>query len=86
MTHVCIFLCVSVSRVAFRLVQVLALHGLPVCAYSVPACAYLASVFVFASLLVLADTACLPERVVLARVPRARTACICLRVPSLFRN
>ena len=64
----------SFSRVAFRLAQVLALHGLPVCACSAPACAYLASVFVFASRLVLADTACLRERVVLARVPSCANA------------
>jgi len=67
------------SWVAFRLARVLALHVLPVCAFSAPACAYLAFVCVFA----LADTACLRERVVLARAPCARVSCICLRMPLL---
>jgi len=46
--------------------QVLALQVLPVCTYNAPACAYLAFVCVFTSLLVLADTARLRQRVVLA--------------------
>jgi len=41
------------------LARVLALHVLPVCAYSAPACTYLALVCAFASLLVLTNTACL---------------------------
>jgi len=53
------------------------------CAYSAPACALLAFVCVFTSLLVLADTACLQERVVLARAPRTRMSCTCLRVLPL---
>ena len=46
------------------------------------ACAYLAFVCVFASLLVLADTVCLQDLVVLARAPCARMPCtsLCLRV------
>jgi len=63
--------------------RVLALHVLPVCAYSAPACVYLAFVCVFASLLVLADTVHLRQRLVLARVPCARMPCSCLRVPLL---
>jgi len=53
-------------------------------AYSAPACAYLAFVCVFVSLLVLADTACLRQRVVLARAPCARMPCTCLRVTLLY--
>ena len=60
--------------------RMLALHVLPVCAYSAPACLYLAFVCVFASLPVLADTACLRERLVLARAPCAQIPCTFLRV------
>ena len=55
------------QRHVWCLARVLALHALPVCAYSAPACVYLALVCAFASQFALVDTTCL----------RARVLCLC---------
>jgi len=64
--------------------RMLALHVLPVCAYSAPACLYLAFVCVFASLLVAPATACSACALLVLECPGLVCACFCCACACAF--